>query len=281
MNEKELFRKLQAALLQLRRMRIPVYAAHACYFIVLSVFPMLVLLLGLLRYTGLSVTTLTDALSGIVPQALYPSAKKLVLSTYYNTSGTVLSLSALTALWSAARGIGSLRTGLNAIYDAPESRGYFYTRLLGMVYTLLLLSVLVLTLFIHVFGTAFLQLLSGLDSPLLVFLSELIDFRLVLLLALQTALFCALYAVLPNRKNTFLNCLPGALLTALCWTGFSSLYSLYVEYFPFYSGIYGSVYAVALIMLWLYCCICIVFYGGVLNRYWSAYRKKASDPPKG
>ena len=31
------------------------------------------------------------------------------------------------------------------------------------------------------------------------------------------------------------------------------------------SSIYGSVYAVALSMLWLYCCMSIVFYGGTLN----------------
>ena len=48
---------------------------------------------------------------------------------------------------------------------------------------------------------------------------------------------------------------------------FSDLYSLYVEYFPSYANIYGSVYAVALSMLWLYSCVSIVFYGGVLNRF--------------
>lgn len=276
MHKNEKYQRFYALLRQIGAMKIPVYAAHACYFIVLAVFPMLVLLLGLLRYTGLSVTTLTDALAGVVPQALYPSAKKLVFSTYYNTSGMVLSLSAVTALWSAGRGINGLRTGLNAIYAAPESRGYLRTRLMAMVYTLLFLSVLLLTLSLHVFGTAFLQLLSQWDSPLLSFLNELIDFRLVLLLVLQTALFCAIFMVLPNRKNSFWGSLPGALLAALGWTGFSSLYSLYVEFFPFYTSIYGSVYAVALSMLWLYCCISIVFYGGVLNRYWMKYRRKKS-----
>ena len=30
--------------------------------------------------------------------------------------------------------------------------------------------------------------------------------------------------------------------------------------------VYGSVYAVALSMLWLYCCVSIVFYGALVNR---------------
>ena len=44
------------------------------------------------------------------------------------------------------------------------------------------------------------------------------------------------------------------------------LFSVYVERFSRYSSVYGSVYAVALSMLWLYLCLSIVFYGGALNR---------------
>jgi membrane protein len=33
-----------------------------------------------------------------------------------------------------------------------------------------------------------------------------------------------------------------------------------------YTNIYGSVYAVALSMLWLYFCLSIMFYGGALNQ---------------
>ena len=47
----------------------------------------------------------------------------------------------------------------------------------------------------------------------------------------------------------------------------SSLFSVYVRNFSRYSNIFGSVYAVALLMLWLYVCISIVFYGGLLNRF--------------
>ena len=48
---------------------------------------------------------------------------------------------------------------------------------------------------------------------------------------------------------------------------FSDIFSIYVENFNHYSNIFGSVYAVALSMLWLYCCLSILFYGGALNHY--------------
>ena len=57
------------------------------------------------------------------------------------------------------------------------------------------------------------------------------------------------------------------MFSSVGWIGFSKLYSVYVEHFTGLSNIFGSVYAVAVSMLWLYCCMSIVFYGGALNYY--------------
>ena len=249
------------------RMRIPVYASHAGFFIVLSLFPSLVLLLGLVRYAGLEAEHLVGLLEGVIPDALLPGARTLIRNTYYATSGTLISLSAVTALWSAGRGIQGLVAGLNAVYGVTEDRGYFRTRGMSVLYTVLFLLVLLLTLVLHVFGTAVARLIPVGESLFLRFLTEAVDLRFFLLLGLQTGLFTAMFTVLPNRKNRLRDSLPGALLASCGWLVFSDLYSVYVENFTRYSNIYGSVYAVALSMLWLYCCLCIVFYGGALNRF--------------
>lgn len=255
-------------------LKIPVYAAHAGYFIVLAVFPSLVLLLSLLRYTGLGAETLTEILDGVIPSVLMPAAKKLILNTYQSTTGTVVSISALTALWSASRGIFGLLTGLNSIYDVSEDRSYFYTRTVSVVYTFLFLLVLLLTLLLHVFGTTIVNMLPTAANPLLELLAEVVDLRFFLLLGVQTVLFTAMYMVLPNKHNKLMDSLPGALLASCGWLVFSDLYSIYVEHFSSYANIYGSVYAVALSMLWLYFCISILFYGGALNHFLMDHRKK-------
>ena len=259
--------KLKKYIQRIAELNIPVYASHASFFIVLSVFPTLVLLMGLLRYTGIGVENLTELLHGILPTALMPSAQKLIMNTYRSTNGTVLSISALTALWSASRGIHGLRAGLNAIYGVSEDRGYLYTRLVSVLYTFAFLLVLLLTLVLHVFGTGLLAWLPLEKSPLFVFLENVIDLRFFLLLGIQTLLFTAMFTVLPNRKNRFSEVFPGAVLASIGWLVFSQLYSVYVERFAGLSSVYGSVYAVALSMLWLYFCVSIVFYGGTLNRW--------------
>ena len=49
---------------------VPLYAANAGFFMILSLFPALVLTLSLLRYTGLQVSSLVEVLSSILPEAL-------------------------------------------------------------------------------------------------------------------------------------------------------------------------------------------------------------------
>lgn len=238
-------RRLRELVEKVARLRLPLYAANVCYFLILSIFPGLLLVLASLRYTPLSATDLIGFLETLVPGALMPAVERLIVSTYYNSSGAVVSVSAVTALWSASRGVYGLIAGLNRVYGVQENRGWLYTRLISAVYLFALLPVLTVTLLFHA------------SEPLLLPLT-------------QTAVFALMYMVLPNRKNRFLPSLPGAALSAVSWQVFSRLFSLYVLHSHEYATIYGSVYAMALGMLWLYCCTLILLFGGAVNRFLSA-----------
>ena len=259
--------------LWVREKQISLHAAYAGYFIILAVFPALLMLLSLLRFAGLQVEVLVDMMEEILPPALMETVEGMVYSAWLHSTGTVLGLSALTALWSASRGIFGLLQGLNAVYDQGESRGYLYTRGISVIYTFLFGIVLILTLVLHVFGNAVFRWLSMVDNPVVMFLVYMVDARLFLLLMLQCLIFTLMYMVLPNGRNGFGSSLPGGILSSVGWLIFSDLFSVYVEHFNRYSLIYGSVYALALGMLWLYCCLSILFYGGALN-HWLCSRKK-------
>lgn len=256
----------------LRAMHISTHAAHACYFIVLSVFPTLVLIFGILRYTALQPDALLDLLDGILPDTLLPYAWKLISGAYNNTSKMVISVSALTAIWSAGRGIYGLQAGLNAVYGVHEDRSWLRKRIICAAYTFLFILVLLLTLVLNVFGNTILRFLR--QRTWFWAWIDLVDLRFFLLVLVQTLLFCAMFMFLPGRRNGFWESLPGALLGSFGWMTASGLFSLYVEYFPRYANIFGSVYAVALASLWLYVCVSILFYGAVLNRMLSEIGNK-------
>ena len=258
----------------LRPMKISIYSAYTGFFLVLSVFPTLMILVGVLGYTTLDVEDVLVLIDQVLPQPLMPLAQRMLTGAYEATSAPLLSVSAVTALWSASRGILGLQEGLNAVYGVRERRGYLVTRGISVLYTVLFVAVLVLTLVLHVFGTTILDYLHMTTNPLLLFLMDVIDFRFFLLLLVQTVVFTAMYAALPDRKLGLWDGFPGAVVSSLGWLICSDLFSLYVEYFPRYANVFGSVYAAALGMLWLYFCVSIIFYGGALNRYLLEKRSK-------
>ena len=264
----------------LNRMHIPQLAANTGYFIVLSVFPALLLVLSGLSYTGLTVENLLEMLEGVLPQALMDTARQLILSVYKNASGAVAGVSALTAIWSSSRGVYGLLTGLNAIYGVSEDRGYLYTRFISVLYTFALEAVILLTLVLHVFGNALLKFIRSLNLPAMTVLMDILDLRFVFLLLVQSLLFTLMFMILPNRRNRFWESLPGGLLASIGWLLFSNLYSVYVTHFPSYANIYGSVYAIAISMLWLYCCLEIIFFGGALNQLLARYSAFTKNNPK-
>lgn len=252
---------------EIRELHITTYAGYASYFIILAVFPTLVLMLGLLRYTALTPMDLMDLAEGFLPAALHGYAWDLIAATYANTTRTVVSLSALAALWSAGKGIYGLMKGLNAIYSVTDHRGWLRTRLLCAAYMVSFLAVLLLTLVLHVFGNTMAQFLQHRGGRLSWIGRELLGLRYFLLVAVQTLLFAALFMYLPGKNNRFWDSIPGALFGSLGWMTVSGVFSRYVEHSTRYTSIFGPVYVVAMAMLWLYICVTTLFFGGVLNRY--------------
>lgn len=258
----------------LRPMQIPLHSAYTTFFLILSLFPFLLLFLGLLRYTPLEIKDLMRIIEGWLPQKLLPLADALVDSSYRHSSKAVVSISVIAALYSASRGMFGLRNGLNAVYGLPGRRGFLRRRSLSVVYTSALLLLLVLTLGLFLLGSSLLDYLSMTTAPALLLLMRLIDLRWLLIALVQSLLFALMYAWLPARRNPVRSCWPGAIAASLGWLMYSGLFSVYMDHFSGYSNIYGSIYALALGMLWLYFGIAIFFCGGALN-HWLLSQKRA------
>ena len=269
-----LFRLVVMAAERIAAMQIPLYAANACYFLVLSVFPLLMILLALVPYLPYSARDLLELTEQVVPESLMGMVELLIVNIYYNSPGTMLGISAVVTIWSASRGIFGILTGLNHIYGVRENRGYVMTRLISFGYTFALILLLVLTLVMQVFGPVITGWFAWLDTPLLDLIARIVDLRAVWMTVLQVLLFCGIYMVMPNRRNGFRESIPGAVVAAVGWQGFAFAFSFYVEFVSRKASIYGSVYTAALAMLWLYCCMYILLLGGGVNRLVQQWLKK-------
>ncbi len=270
---KQAYVYLKKQFLFFQRFQVPLYAANSAFYIILSVFPGVMLVVGLLPYLGFSQGDLLEALSGLVPTVLEPLIARVVNDMSQNSSRALISITALLAIWSSSRGIYCIQVGLNSIYQVKENRTYLYRRAISMVYTLLMIIALMLTLVLQGFGRELAAILQQLQVPVFNFIVRILDFRELIILLLLSCLFAGIFCALPNRKQRFFSVLPGAFLAALGWLVFTYGFSIYAKISGAHSPLYGSLSIIAMGMLWLYICICILFYGCVFN-LWLAKRKK-------
>lgn len=259
--------KLRALARHIGSYQVPIYAGNATFFIVLAVFPALTLILSLLQFTPYTATDFAALIEEVLPDALAPMLVYVMDEIHSLNTGAVISVTAITTLWSASRGMLGVLNGINAIYGVPETRSYLFKRLLALIYMVMLIIAILLTLVLYVFGQR-IQTMIFEKLPALAGLSILVmQFKYVVIIGYLTLLFTLIFKVFPNTHTKFRYCVPGALLASLGWLGFSALFSIYVENFSNYSRIYGSLTTIILMMLWLYFCMCILFFGGVVNQY--------------
>ena len=243
---------------------IAAYASSAAFFVFLSFIPIVLIICAILPHTPATLDMLLSLLNDILPPYLVEYVDGLFLEMNKG-SIAVISISAVTILWSSGKGFGALINGINASYGVEKRKNFIFLRLLSCFYTLLFLIMIIFSLIVMVWG----RVIAGIVVSYIPRLTILLDFvmrcRFVVLWAFFTFVFQLMYKVFPNKKLIFSYQAPGAIFASVCWTLLSYGFSLYIKYFGGYK-IYGSLSTIILTMMWLYCGMSILLWGGVINQ---------------
>ena len=253
----KLKKQLEQLLARVAAMQIPIYAGNASFFLLLSVFPIVSLLLSLLPYTPLTIEHLLGLCAQLAP---------------------IISASAVLTLWSASKGMLSLLYGLDAVLEVRETRRYLHRRLLCVLYTVGMLLALLLTLGLYVGGQALLAFLLARGFSFAAVLEPILRNLHLYSFVLLTALFTGVFLALPDKRQRFVHVLPGAAGAACAWVIYSEIYSWYVNHIAKASALYGSLSVLLLMLLWLYACISILFYGALLNHALFDWKEEKEKP---
>lgn len=247
-----------------------VYAAHASFFIILGFFPFIMLLLTLIQFIpSVEKSDLLTFLVAVMPDLLDSLMVRIVDDLYLKSPATMLSFTAILALWSAARGMMGIEQGLNRIWGSKNQRNYVLRRMVSSFYTLLFTIACTVSLLLLVLGNSIQKLLLQMFPLFQPLMQDLISFRGLLAIGLFLTVFVGIYTFLPQKKLDACSQIPGAVFSAAGWILFSYGFSFYFTNFSNFSYMYGSLTAILLLMLWLYICICIFFLGAEINRFLS------------
>lgn len=246
-----------------------VYAAQASFFTIIAAFPFIMLLMAMIQLIPtITKSNLLQVITSLVPANLKSLVFSVIENIYTNSPATVLSVTAIAAIWSASRGMLSIERGLNRVFGKQKKRNYVVTRMICAGYTIIFMLICILTLVLLVLGSSIQGFVEHHFPVVAEITHYVISFRTVLLLIL-TICFTFLYTYVPEKKQHFKKQLPGAIFSTLGWIAFSFAFSIYFNNFSNFSVMYGSLTAIVLLMLWLYACICILFLGAEINYFYS------------
>lgn len=170
--------------------------------------------------------------------------------------------SLLLTLASAMKGAKALISAVGIAYDQPEDRGFLQLNVLAFAFTFGAVLFVIVSLTLIAALPAVIDLLP-LPEALRTALQALRWPVLALLLMVGLAL---LYRFAPARRYAKWRWISwGAVLATVIWLAVSALFSFYVSNFGNYNETYGSLGAVAILLLWFYLSAYSVLLGAEFN----------------
>ncbi len=260
-------RVLRRAVQEMISDQVPLVAAGCAFYATLALFPAISILVSIygLAFDPVTVAPHLQVLQDLIPSSVFELFAQRVhelVTKPHRTLTLGLAVSVGITLWSSTIGTKSILSALNLAYEERERRSVL--RFQATALTMTLLAILGAAL-----GLALLVALR----PALAFLGFTRDAAGLVRAASTGALvvfvgasLSLLYRFGPCRRPARWRWVaPGALLATLLWLVASALFSFYVGRLSTYDAMYGSLGAVAGVMVWFYVTAYVVLLGAELN----------------
>lgn len=242
-------------------------AAALSYYFVLSLFPALILLSGILAYIPIPnlFEHILQLIGHFVPADAMVLIQRVLSDVISPNRGTLLSIGLAGTLWTASGGFVATIEALNIAYEVEETRPFWKTRPLGIGLAFLIGLLLLTALLVMIVGPHFGEWLAGrLHLPWLFAVAwPFVEWTVAVgfsVLAVEL-----LYFLAPNVKQRFWWTLPGATLAVGFWLLLSYGLGIYFRRFAHLNKTYGAVGAVIVLMIFLYWTGFAMLVGGELN----------------
>lgn len=238
------------------------------YYIIISAFPVLMLMASLLPYFQFDVNQILLILKELFPDQLYPTVSQLVSAVLTQRSTPWLGISIVTTLWTISRSMSALQKAVNKAYGVVEHRDFIISHIVGIFLGIGLQLIITLGVITIAFGKTLIQTLHRIfefDNAIFIDLAN--QTTPMVYLSLFLALIM-LYFFLPNvriKKIRFV--LPGAIFVMVVMGTIGNFFALYVDFYAARLMDFRFVTSVIILvfMLWFVFMAHILITGAVLN----------------
>ena len=246
---------------------ISVYASAVAFYGFLAIPSALTALVALygLMFDPSSVEQQVEAMRGVVPQevlGLISDQLKAVTTNSHSNLSISFGVALLVAIFGARSATSTLISALNVAYDEEEKRNFIRFQLVAFVLTAAAVVFAVISIALVAVLPAVIELLPLGDTGKT--LAAVLRWPVLVVLVIIG--FASIFHYAPCRPWAHWRWIsPGAVVATVLWLAGSALFSVYVGQFASYNKTYGSLGAVAVLLMWLYLSAFAVLLGAQLN----------------
>lgn len=238
------------------------------YYLLLSLFPVLMIIGNILPFLHLDTATILDFLQDNLPQQFYMTVANIVESILSKPSTGLLSVSVLTGFWTFSKAMTSLQMAMNKAYEVSHHRDFLVSQFFSIIASFGIIIFLFGAVLLSTFGQTVLEKVYQtfkFDPQLYETLHN------MTVPAVAIAVFCALallYFIMPNvkiRKIQYI--MPGTIFSTIVLVFLTNIFGKYIgrttEAMKDFK-IVGSLVVFAL-MLWFIFIAKVLIFGAILN----------------
>ena len=223
------WRPLQVYLRHYRSAEIDISTIAVAYYLILTVFPLIVIAANVFPYLNIDTTDLLKFMNEHLPKQFYAPAANVVQDIFSTPSGQLLGVASLTGFWTMIKSLSSLQKAINKVYGASEHRDAPISHIIGGFMSLVILFLLTFALMLSTIIQSVLRVINQ-TYPIGSKMTQLILNSIQpLSIAVVFLGMMVLYFVLPNvkiRKIRYV--MPGTIFTTLVIGYLSNLFGTYV-----------------------------------------------------
>lgn len=241
-------------------------AGSVAFSMVLSMFPLLILLSAAAGYAGQpgDAAALAARVMEYAPQLVRDAVQPVIDQVIARRNQTLLTIGLFVTLWTASSGMQAVRTALNRAYGVDQGLPFWKARIKVTVFTVVVgACTLVAFSSVIVMPYAWRLLQTDGAGEEAVWLRHSVRYGSAFLVIV--ILYAILYGWLPDLRQRLLTVAPGALVGATAWTAAAAMLSYTFSTAGKLALLYGGFAGVVATLVFLYVSASTLIFGAEIN----------------
>lgn len=245
-----------------------IYAANASYFMIIAAVPTTMLLISCLSLIpNVSIDTFFENVDVLIPNI--PYVRRIVdycMGVARSlASPSLISLNIGAAIIATSGVLHSLSFAIKKTHGYNDRFNFIKLRVISLLNVIIFIVLIVVMLIAFLFGDMISNALDDYIPITIDFVKKLLSYRYSVAFIMLVLFLLSFYMTSTDFKRPFRANFWGAVIASILWIFTSIGFSLYFTYVPILNNIYGSLFSVVVVMIYLWAVFMIILAGATCN----------------